>query len=95
MARLNWTPQAKDDLITIAEYIAQDSQKYARIEIQRLRERARQAAKFPNSGRVVPELQNPQIRELILGNYRIIDTIVDEKDIDILTVHHSARMLDS
>ncbi len=93
MAQLNWTTQAKNDLISIAEYIAQDSRKYARIQIQRIRERARQLRKHPNSGRIVPELENPRIRELILGNYRIIYCMVSDERVDILTVHHSARLL--
>jgi len=33
------------------------------------------------------------IRELIEGNYRIIYKIVNEYQIDILTIHHSARDL--
>ncbi|MFT7036792.1 MAG: toxin ParE1/3/4 [Cyclobacteriaceae bacterium] len=65
MAKLNWNPQAKDDLIGIAEYIAQDSKKYARIQIQRLRDRTRQLSKFSESGRVVPELEDPDVREVV------------------------------
>ena len=93
MARLNWTPQAKQDLIAIAEYIAQDSNKYAKIQVQRLRNRARQLVKFPESGRIVPELEDPEIRELILGNYRIVYRLVSKDRVDVLTIHHSARTL--
>jgi len=93
MVKINWTPQSKNDLISIAEYIAQDSRKYARIQVQRIRERARQLATLPNSGRIVPELGNPKIREVILGNYRIIYFTATDERIDILTVHHSAKLL--
>ncbi|WP_406650256.1 type II toxin-antitoxin system RelE/ParE family toxin [Marinoscillum sp.] len=93
MVKINWTQQAKSDLISIGEYIGQNSKKYARIQIHRIRERTRQLREHPNSGREVPELENPRIRELILGNYRIIYCIVSDKRIDILTVHHSARLL--
>lgn len=93
MVKINWTTQAKNDLISIAEYIGQNSKKYARIQIQRIRERVRQLPKHPNSGRIVPELENPRIRELVLGNYRIIYCLVSDERIDILTVHHSARLL--
>lgn len=48
MAQLNWTIQAKNDLISIAEFIAQNSTKYAKIQVQRIRERARQIPKYPN-----------------------------------------------
>ena len=54
MVKLNWTPQSKADLIAIAEFIAKDSPKYARIHIARIREKARQLRTYPNSGRVVP-----------------------------------------
>lgn len=74
MVKINWTPQSKNDLISIAEFIAQDSAKFAKIQIKRIRERVVQLASFPYSGREVPELENPRIRELVLGNFRIPPT---------------------
>ncbi len=48
---------------------------------------------FLNPGRVVPEINRKEIREIILGNYRIIYRI--KKDVlEILTVYHSARLLE-
>lgn len=44
-------------------------------------------------GRVVPEFGTEEIRELIYGRYRIVYKIVDKKDIDIVTIHHSAQIL--
>ena len=44
-------------------------------------------------GRIVPELKNNSIRELLLGNYRIIYRIVKIDLVDILTIHHSKRLL--
>jgi len=41
----------------------------------------------------VPEFENKTIRELIRSNYRIVYKLVTEADIDILTVHHSAKLL--
>ena len=94
MVEINWTLQAKNDLIAIAEYIAQDSIKYAKLQVKRIRFRVKQLVEFPNSGRVVPELENPRIREVILGNYRIIYLIATDERIDILTIHHSAKKID-
>jgi len=93
MARLNWTELSINDLTNIAEFISKDSFKYATIQIKRIRERARILKTKPFLGRIVPEIQNDSIRELILGNYRIIYKIVSEDRIDILTVHHSAKLL--
>lgn len=93
MARLNWTMQAEKDLKNIYEYIAMDSSRYAKIHINRIRDKARTLKQQPRLGRVVPELGNENIRELIFGNYRIIYCIVSPERIDVLTVYHSARIL--
>jgi len=93
MARLNWTDLSIDDLINIAEFISKDSVKYSVIQIKRIRERARLLKAQPFLGRIVPEIKDETIRELILGNYRIIYRIISEDRIDILTVHHSAKLL--
>jgi toxin ParE1/3/4 len=93
MARLNWTEQSINDLLNIAEFIAKDSIKYSVIQIKRIRERAKLLKTQPLLGRIVPETKNESIRELILGSYRIIYKIISEERIDILTVHHSAKIL--
>ncbi|MDN3725167.1 type II toxin-antitoxin system RelE/ParE family toxin [Aequorivita sp. SDUM287046] len=48
---------------------------------------------YSHSGKMVPEFNIEEIRELVEGNYRIIYRIVSKKRIDILTVHHSSRDL--
>ena len=93
MVRLNWTEQSIDDLINIAEFIAKDSSKYSVIQVKRIRERVRLLKTQPLLGRIVPETRNDSIRELILGSYRIIYKIISEERIDILTVHHSAKLV--
>ena len=93
MARLNWTDQSVVDLTNIADFIAKDSVRYAKITVLRFRTAARQLKSFPLIGRKVPETGIDNIRELILGNYRIIYSIFSADRIDILTVHHSAKRL--
>ena len=93
MAYVNWTEQSIDDLLNIADFIGKDSVRYSKIQIKRIRERVRLLRNHPYLGRVVPEYENESIRELILGNYRIIYRIISEERIDILTVHHSAKRL--
>ena len=94
MARLNWTDQSINDLVNIADFIARDSVRYAKITVGRIRVAARQLKIYPLSGRKVPESDIESIREIILGNYRIIYSIISKDKIDILTVHHSAKRLD-
>ena len=93
MVRLAWTEQSIDDLYNIYDYISKDSRNYAKIQIKRIRERAKILVSAPKSGRIVPEIGVNYIRELILGNYRIIYKIVSEEQITILTIHHSAKIL--
>ncbi|WP_192823360.1 type II toxin-antitoxin system RelE/ParE family toxin [Rufibacter sp. LB8] len=93
MAAVIWTAQALEDINAIAEYIAADSPKYAAITVQKFFSKAAMLETLPNSGRVVPELNNPSIRELLEGNYRIIYQITPQGQVQVLTVHHSARQL--
>ncbi|WKN46329.1 type II toxin-antitoxin system RelE/ParE family toxin [Tunicatimonas pelagia] len=48
---------------------------------------------MPRVGRIVPEKNDENIRELIEGNYRIIYEISSEDRIDVLMVHHSSQPL--
>lgn len=93
MVRINWTYQAKDDLKAIADYIAKDSKHYAKLQVVRLKNRTNILKTQARSGKIVPEISRENIRELIEGNYRIIYKIVEDNQIDILTIHHSARDL--
>lgn len=93
MVQINWTFQAVNDLKNIAEYISYDSVKYARLQIFRIRQRTSILTSQIYSGKIVSEIEENTIRELIEGNYRIIYKIVSEERIDILTVHHTSRDL--
>jgi addiction module RelE/StbE family toxin len=93
MVQIRWTFQAKDDLKTIGEYIKLDSIRYAKLQVIKLKSRTHILNAHPYAGRVVPEIESEEIRELIEGNYRIIYKVVSSSNIDILTIHHSARDL--
>ncbi len=93
MASINWTTEAANDLKNIFDFIALDSTYYAAIHIRRIKEKTKILKDNPESGRIVPEVEKDNIRELIFGNYRIIYCIVNNDRIDILTIFHSARIL--
>ncbi|HCW09281.1 MAG TPA: type II toxin-antitoxin system RelE/ParE family toxin [Cytophagales bacterium] len=93
MVKLIWTDQAVNDLGSIGEYIAENSEKYAKLTVKKLFERPDILKNFPQAGRIVPEKNDPNVRELIEGNYRIIYEIISTDQINILTVYHSARDL--
>jgi len=93
MVEITWTPFALDDLQSIYDYIANDSPTYAGRYTDKLIERVDILIENPKAGRVVPELENELIRELIEGSYRIIYKITSFNEIGILRIHHSARLL--
>ena len=93
MVKLIWTDQAIDDLGDIGSYIAENSERYAKLTVKKLYERADILKEFPLAGRIVPEKNEVNVRELIEGSYRIIYEIFPENLIYILTVYHSSREL--
>lgn len=92
MTPVRWTPQAVDDLASIRAFIERDSPRYGRIVVQRLFEATERLESFPRSGRVVPELRREEMREIVLGDYRIVYRLDSETPI-ILTVFRSSRLL--
>jgi toxin ParE1/3/4 len=93
MAQVRWTPQAADDLDAIAEFITEDSPHFAGLFVMDVLQTVERLVDFPELGRVVPEIGDKTVRELILGNYRIIYRLRSEA-VEILTIHHGARLLD-
>jgi len=93
MVKVIWTDQSIDDINNIAEFIAKDSFKYAQIQVNTFFDLALLLEKSPKMGRRVPETNDDSIRELITGSYRIIYKIRTEKEILIITVHHSSRLM--
>jgi toxin ParE1/3/4 len=90
--RVHWTHTAVEHLLAIYEHIAQDAPLYAQRMIDRLTKRSEQIAAFPRSGRMVPEYEAPDIREVIERPYRIIYRIKADQ-IDVLAVVHGAQLL--
>ncbi len=73
--QVQWTSNAKEDLLNIVDYIKQDSVVNARKVYEQIREKANSSNFFPLRGRVVPELQKEGItiyRELIVQPWRVM-----------------------
>ncbi|MGB5156020.1 type II toxin-antitoxin system RelE/ParE family toxin [Desulfobacterium sp. N47] len=87
-----WTQEALERLAEIEEYISKDSPNRAVNFINYLIEQAETLIEHPKIGRVVPEVGNENIRELIAKRYRIIYR-VSLKRIEILTVFEGHRLL--
>ena len=72
MTELVWSPQALADVEEIRAYIALDSRSYADLTAQRIIAAVERLKTFPDSGRMVPERQSPEVREVIAGRFRIV-----------------------
>jgi len=89
-----WSYEATADLETIANYIARDSKFYAASFVQEILDASHSLKMFGERGRIVPELDNPNIRELLIKEYRLIYHIeVEESRIVILGLIHGKRDL--
>jgi plasmid stabilization system protein ParE len=72
VTRIVWTLQAVEDVEAIRDYVARDSVHSAQLLASRLILSVERLAQFPDSGRIVPEVGDETIREVVLGNYRIV-----------------------
>ena len=90
--RVSWSPRALQDLEAIGDYIASDSPAYATAVVKRIVSLTRTLSNFPNSGRMVPEFENSNIRELLAYSYRIIYTL-SHQDVMIAAIIHGKRNL--
>ncbi len=93
MARkVDWSFEATTDLESLAVYIARDSAFYATAFVQEILMAGRSLDRFAERGRIVPELAQTNIRELLVREYRLIYTI-EESRVVILGLIHGKRDL--
>jgi len=90
--RIIWSPRAASHLEEICEYIAEDSEVYSRIFAQKIVGIVKAIPTFPQTGRVVPEYRDPELREKPYGDYRIVYRIKPDA-IEIAAICHGARLL--
>jgi len=94
MARIIWSPQSLEDVDVIRELIARDAPRTAERFIRRIFKTVERLERFPLSGSLVPELRDESFREIRLKRYRIIYRVLKRDAVEIVTVHHGARLLD-
>lgn len=90
MAVVIWSPQARADLGAIEDYYVGVAPEYASVVVDGLLESVRRLEAFPFSGRAVPEIDDPSIREVVWREYRVIHW-ADEDRVDVLTVLHTSQ----
>ncbi len=90
---VTWTREAGENLIDIEEFIARDSLERAIRFVDALIDHAEAIlSDNPRSGRSVPEIGNPDFRELIYRGYRIVYRLNGDR-IEILAVFEGHRLL--
>jgi toxin ParE1/3/4 len=91
---VKWTLPARDDLKAIYEYIALDSKFYAKKIVREIISLSSTIPDIPERGRIVPETNQEEIRELFIYSYRLIYQISPDL-ISILAVIHGSRNITS
>jgi toxin ParE1/3/4 len=91
--RVVWSPLALDRVEEIARVIAADRPAAADRLVRSIFARVAQLRNYPDSGRMVPELGRPDVRQLPHPPYRIIYRI-EPKRVLVLTVRHGREELD-
>ena len=84
--------QSRGDLRAIHDFIARDSEHYARLQIERLISRVELTAGMPSKGHPVHEFIESGLREVHEGGYRIIYGIGNEAFQVVTIVHMKQRI---
>ena len=89
--KIVFTPKAEDDLREIFLYLSEYSLNAADMQVEKILNKIDMLKLFPRMGRVVSDFGNDKLRELPIGVYLVAYYIVSDRQIDIITLHHSAR----
>jgi addiction module RelE/StbE family toxin len=93
VTEVRWTPQAAEDLESIYDFIARDSQHYAQLTAEKILAAIDLIEQFPLMGRHVPESSREDLRELIKPPYRIVYRVGEV--VKILTIFRASRLFPS
>lgn len=87
-----WSSRARNSVERYAAYIAADNAEAAERWVVGVFDAVRNLGAFPESGRVVPEVREPLIREVLYVSHRIIYRI--RRNIQIVSVRHQRQQID-
>ncbi len=92
MVEIRWSPLATDDYESIIRYFKKTAPKFAKNFAIKIIFIIENLSNFPNMGRIVPELESSEIREIIYRNFRIIYRLKDNI-LEIARIIHGNRIL--
>jgi len=90
--KILWTEQAWTRLVEIEAFIARDNPTAASRFVDKLIERGDALARNPDRGRKLREMPGAGLRELLVGNYRLVYRVTSSA-IEVLTVFEGHRLL--
>ena len=93
MAHVRLTEQAQSELDAIIEYYERvGTTDFAEVFEANVIAKIRPLERFPRMGRIVPEIGDEAIREVIYRNYRIVYVVDrDDEEVEVLTIFHSSQ----
>ena len=91
--KVSWTTTALRRLDGFAQEIAREDPARARAWIDEVFASVARLEQFPESGRIVPEVGKPSIREVLCGNYRVVYSLRGRR-VFIRTVRHVRQQFD-
>jgi plasmid stabilization system protein ParE len=91
--RVEWSQGARDEIARIYDYLATFSESGAVRTVGAILRRGNQIELFPESGRIVPEFEAQDVREVLEPPYRIVYRLTEE-GAEVLAVRHGRRKMD-
>jgi len=91
--RVEWSPRGFQRAREIAEDIRQDDPSAAEAWLQELFRILERVVRFPDSGRIVPEVGKPELREALHGEYRVVYRRTTKR-VSVLMIRHARQLLD-
>jgi addiction module RelE/StbE family toxin len=91
MVTIEFTPKAIEDIENLAEYIAIQSPHFAQKLVKSIFNEVDILKTFPFIGRIVPEINENEVREIFYQKYRIVYHVIDQYTIHIVTIQHGSR----
>jgi len=88
--RVTWSPEAVEDLESIAEYIERDSSFYAQSVVSQIIATSRKVKEFPLIGRMLPEIGDKNIRERFVYSYRLVYQIRSQQILIVAVIHQAS-----
>ena len=93
MAKVRLTEQAQHELDAIIEYYERiGATDFAEVFEENVIAKIQPLERFPRMGRIVPEIGDEAIREVLYRNYRIVYVVDrDDEEVEVLTIFHSSQ----